>query len=138
MPEQEIENEATAVEVPPATEEKPKRARKPRAPKATNGDGDVAAAPAEAKDAGEGVAVAESVAEEAAPENGNGSAVAEPESESREPKKAEQLQYTGETLDIRGLKEMKLPDLSRVAKELGVENATGMRKQDLIFAVLQA
>ncbi|MGZ4779242.1 MAG: transcription termination factor Rho, partial [Thermoanaerobaculia bacterium] len=33
---------------------------------------------------------------------------------------------------------MKLPDLSRVAKELGVENATGMRKQDLIFAVLQA
>jgi len=43
-----------------------------------------------------------------------------------------------ETLDIRVLKEMKLPDLTRVAKELGVENATGMRKQDLIFSILQA
>jgi len=43
-----------------------------------------------------------------------------------------------ETLDIRMLKEMKLPDLSRTAKELGVENATGMRKQDLIFGILQA
>jgi transcription termination factor Rho len=43
-----------------------------------------------------------------------------------------------ETLDIRMLKEMKLPDLSKLAKDLGVENATGMRKQDLIFSVLQA
>jgi transcription termination factor Rho len=43
-----------------------------------------------------------------------------------------------ETLDIRMLKEMKLPDLSRTARELGVENATGMRKQDLIFGILQA
>jgi transcription termination factor Rho len=43
-----------------------------------------------------------------------------------------------ETLDIRLLKDMKLPDLSRTAKELGVENATGMRKQDLIFSILQA
>ncbi len=32
---------------------------------------------------------------------------------------------------------MKLPDLSRTAKELGVENASGMRKQDLIFGILQ-
>jgi len=43
-----------------------------------------------------------------------------------------------ETLDIRVLKEMKLPELSRIAKELGLENATGMRKQDLIFSILQA
>jgi transcription termination factor Rho len=43
-----------------------------------------------------------------------------------------------ETLDIRMLKELKLPELSRLAKEHGIENATGMRKQDLIFAVLQA
>src|ERR1043166_5170210 len=33
---------------------------------------------------------------------------------------------------------MKLPDLTRTAKDLGVENATGMRKQDLIFSILQA
>ena len=43
-----------------------------------------------------------------------------------------------ETLDIRMLKEMKLQDVTRLAKENGVENATGMRKQDLIFAILQA
>src|ERR1051326_411940 len=49
-----------------------------------------------------------------------------------------QTQQAAETIDIRVLKEMKLPDLSKLAKELNVENATGMRKQDLIFAVLQA
>ncbi len=52
-------------------------------------------------------------------------------------KRSEQTQ-AAETLDIRILKEMKLPDLTRVAKEHGIENATGMRKQDLIFSVLQA
>src|SRR5207253_1623592 len=30
------------------------------------------------------------------------------------------------------------PDLSKLAKDLGIENATGMRKQDLIFSILQA
>jgi len=49
-----------------------------------------------------------------------------------------QQQQAAETIDIRVLKEMKLPDLSKLAKDLNVENATGMRKQDLIFAVLQA
>jgi transcription termination factor Rho len=49
-----------------------------------------------------------------------------------------QQTQAAETLDIRMLKEMKLPDLSKLAKDLGVENATGMRKQDLIFSVLQA
>src|ERR1051326_2864682 len=43
-----------------------------------------------------------------------------------------------ETVDIRVLKEMKLPDLTKMAKEHGIENATGMRKQDLIFSILQA
>jgi transcription termination factor Rho len=51
---------------------------------------------------------------------------------------SERTQQAAETLDIRLLKDMKLPDLSRTAKELGVENATGMRKQDLIFSILQA
>ena len=31
-----------------------------------------------------------------------------------------------------------LPDLTKLAKDHGIENASGMRKQDLIFAVLQA
>jgi len=121
----EFENESTAVEAPPAAEEKPKRARKPRASKA-NGNGE--AAPAEAEAAPEAAANAAeaadaaSVAEAPAPSSGNGAGA---------PKK-------DETLDIRMLKEMKLPDLSKLAKDLGIENATGMRKQDLIFAVLQA
>src|SRR5438128_11197309 len=33
---------------------------------------------------------------------------------------------------------MKLPDLTRLAKEHGIENGTGMRKQDLIFKIPQA
>ncbi len=48
------------------------------------------------------------------------------------------LTPAAETVDIRVLKEMKLPDLTKMAKEHGIENATGMRKQDLIFAILQA
>jgi transcription termination factor Rho len=64
----------------------------------------------------------------------------QPADRNRAPRKgeSERTQQAAETLDIRLLKDMKLPDLSRTAKELGVENATGMRKQDLIFSILQA
>src|SRR5450759_3923040 len=44
----------------------------------------------------------------------------------------------GETLDIRDLPEIKIPPLLKIARDLEVENATGMRKQDLIFKILQA
>jgi transcription termination factor Rho len=44
----------------------------------------------------------------------------------------------GEILDIAKLKEMNIASLTQVAKDLGVVGATGMRKQDLIFKVLQA
>src|SRR5215471_4853331 len=43
-----------------------------------------------------------------------------------------------DTLDIRALHELKIPQLLKIAKDLEVENATGMRKQDLIFKILQA
>jgi len=36
------------------------------------------------------------------------------------------------------LKEKKINELNKVAKQLNVEGASGMRKQDLIFAILQA
>ena len=36
------------------------------------------------------------------------------------------------------LKEMKINELNKLAKSLNVEGASGMRKQDLIFAILQA
>jgi len=41
-------------------------------------------------------------------------------------------------LNIAELKEMNISALGAVAKELGVVGATGMRKQDLIFKILQA
>src|SRR4029453_2530938 len=41
----------------------------------------------------------------------------------------------GDTLDIRALHEIKIPQLLKIAKDLEVENATGMRKQGLIFKI---
>ncbi|MCB1008460.1 MAG: transcription termination factor Rho, partial [Acidobacteria bacterium] len=41
-------------------------------------------------------------------------------------------------LDIRALKEMSIGELTQVAKDLGVEGAAGMRKQELIFKILEA
>ncbi len=56
----------------------------------------------------------------------------EPESpEAQEPE-------AGDTLDIRSLHEMNMAQLTKIAKDLDVENPAGMRKQDLIFKILQA
>jgi transcription termination factor Rho len=41
-------------------------------------------------------------------------------------------------LDITDLKEMNISKLTQIAKELDVPGATGMRKQELIFKILQA
>ena len=41
-------------------------------------------------------------------------------------------------LNLKELKDKKISELTQLAKELGVEGASGMRKQELIFAVLQA
>ena len=41
-------------------------------------------------------------------------------------------------LNIAELKEKTIDELTRVARELNVEGARGLRKQDLIFAILQA
>lgn len=43
-----------------------------------------------------------------------------------------------ENISISELKEKTIDDLTRVAKELNVDGAAGLRKQDLIFAILQA
>jgi transcription termination factor Rho len=44
----------------------------------------------------------------------------------------------GEVLNIGMLKEMNITTLTNVAKDLGVVGATGLRKQELIFKILQA
>jgi len=41
-------------------------------------------------------------------------------------------------MNIKDLKKKKVSELNRIAKELNIEGASGMRKQDLIFAILQA
>ncbi len=41
-------------------------------------------------------------------------------------------------MNIGELKQMKISELTSMAKEFGIEGATGLRKQELIFALLQA
>jgi len=41
-------------------------------------------------------------------------------------------------LDVAGLQKNSIVELTKMAKSLNVENATGMKKQDLIFAILEA
>ncbi len=61
------------------------------------------------------------------------------------PKKVQEVQEDklkdlkeGEVLDIAKLKEMNISALTQVAKDLDGGGATGMRKQELIFKILQA
>jgi transcription termination factor Rho len=71
-------------------------------------------------------------------EHGNGNGNGNGKSRGKRDPQSQGNQQAAETVDIRVMKEMKLPDLAKLAKEHGIENATGMRKQDLIFAILQA
>ena len=57
---------------------------------------------------------------------------------SADDKKKAKEEAPHEELNIKALKKRKIPDLLKLAKDLNVEGATGMRKQDLIFALLQA
>lgn len=43
-----------------------------------------------------------------------------------------------DTLDLAELKDMSISELTHIAKEMGIEGATGLRKQELIFKVLAA
>ena len=42
------------------------------------------------------------------------------------------------TLNIGDLKDMSISELTHIAKEMGIDGATGLRKQELIFKVLAA
>ncbi len=43
-----------------------------------------------------------------------------------------------DSLDIGTLKEMKISELSKIAKDLNINGVSGLKKQDLIFKILQA
>ncbi len=44
----------------------------------------------------------------------------------------------GPTMNLKELKERRISDLNKLAREMGIEGSSAMRKQDLIFALLQA
>jgi transcription termination factor Rho len=127
------------VEMPAEKPEKPRRTTRKRAEKVADDAEPVNAA----ETAPDPVAEPPVVEQET---NGAGAVeAAEPEAEKpvstngeNGKRQKQPTQPAAETVDIRVLKEMKLPDLAKLAKEHGIENATGMRKQDLIFAILQA
>jgi transcription termination factor Rho len=75
----------------------------------------------------------------AAPDGGQPGEPARPQSLPRELLKAlvPAADGTGKVLSLPVLKEMKATELARVARQLGVD-APGFKKQDLIFAILQA
>jgi transcription termination factor Rho len=134
MSETEFENDSNVAVIEPPAEKPEKAVRKTtRKPKAEKAAAAVEEAPVVAAEPEpEPVKPAEPIVDVAndAPEE---AVAAAPQQQGRR----DQTQ-AAETLDIRVLKEMKLPDLTKIAKEHGIENATGMRKQDLIFSVLQA
>jgi transcription termination factor Rho len=55
----------------------------------------------------------------------------------RRNKPQQQQGRTGERLDLVELKDKSIVDLNNIAKEMGVQNAAGFRKQELIFKILQ-
>ena len=52
--------------------------------------------------------------------------------------KANAAANDGNVIDLHEIKKRKMPELQKFATELGVEGAGGMRKQELMFQVLQA
>jgi transcription termination factor Rho len=68
-------------------------------------------------------------------EGGEAAAVSAPEKQKERTKLPEP---SPDTLDLAGLKDLSISELTHIAKEMGVDGASGMRKQELIFKVLAA
>jgi transcription termination factor Rho len=68
--------------------------------------------------------------------NSNHTEPAREETAEREP--AEVRVPTGEQLNLKDLKARKISELVKIARDLKIEGAAGMRKQDLIFGIIQA
>jgi transcription termination factor Rho len=51
---------------------------------------------------------------------------------------ANNAQPKSELLNLADLKDMSISELTHIAKEMGIEGATGLRKQELIFKLLAA
>jgi transcription termination factor Rho len=73
-----------------------------------------------------------------APETETVVATTEEASEEMERNAVPRAELSGEKLDIRGLKEKSIAELTSIAKALDVPNATSLRTQELIFEILRA
>ena len=62
----------------------------------------------------------------------------EDELEGEELEGADASEDSGERMNVKDLKLKNIQDLTRIAEELAVENAAGLRKQDLLFGILKA
>ena len=67
--------------------------------------------------------------------NGDGESGSDGESSKAAPRR---VKDDNEVLNLASLKDRSISELTHLAKEMGIENATGMRKQELIFKVLAA
>jgi transcription termination factor Rho len=68
---------------------------------------------------------------------GGGNQGGHQQNQQRRNKPQQQQGRTGERLDLVELKDKSIVDLNNIAKEMGVQNAAGFRKQELIFKILQ-
>ena len=105
----------------------------PRKPKAARSDDGQAADDIENTENGEETAAVESEngeASQAATSNGNDSQKGDNRRDQRQSGDKQEL------LNLAGLKDKSISELTHIAKEMGIEGATGLRKQELIFKVL--
>jgi transcription termination factor Rho len=93
----------------------------------------------EGPDDGQEEAAAETRAEEEEPQddrrNGRGQ---DQQQQQQRPRYEGGAPSHGEKMNLKELKEKRISELTRMARDMGIENAAGMRKQELIFALLQA
>jgi len=107
-----------------------------RKPKAVAADDGQAGEEIESTVDGEETAAVETDNGEAAQaESNNGKESPKAENNRREQKNNGEK---AELLNLAGLKDMSISELMHIAKEMGIEGATGLRKQELIFKVLAA
>src|SRR5688572_12898419 len=113
-----------------------------RAPDRRRG-GDAPRGPRGGNETGEPEAEAAAAPEEQPEARGEGDAArGEEERRPRDRDRGERepradAQFSGDKMNLKELKEKRISELTRMAREMGVEGAAGMRKQDLIFALLQ-
>ena len=56
----------------------------------------------------------------------------------RQPSASDRESDMGDKVNLKDLKKLRISELNRMAKDLGVDGANSMRKQELIFSLLQA